>query len=410
MTEINTHPNYDDISSEVQTLAEFSKCDADVIGRSVEDREIHCLTLTDPAAATEDKQRVLIVAGQHGSEESGRAIAMALCEYLLSEDPTACDLLRKLAVAVVPCANPDGSLTNKYRNVDDVNIAHAYSIGRPASSPEGRALESFALSFAPELFVDVHGRAGGGMRGCVWISPPLDFTPDRFFLTELARSAQEAGEAAGYPQAEVKPPGAFPDMTRSDLRLGDRLAAECKTLPLGLETIEKYYTEKEWRESGVARLKRLLEMGTEDYFGLGEPGYPGCLVSGSRIFGLKAHGRTAASRRENRVALVNFVRRNWCIVDRGADGVEGCATIEIRSEGIQGPNPQRFSVLLRTKKPCSIQSITYDGETLVPSDEHGYRIWEDAISVFVQANIMKPFGGPERRLDITYDSPYLKGH
>jgi len=377
---------------------------------------------------------VLVVAGQHGTEESGRSEALELIAWLASGGREARRVLGCHEIAVVPCANPDGAVHGTYRNAEDVDVAHTYSLGAPAGTPEGRCLEEFALPFAPEVVVDIHGRAGGGMKDTVWLSRPPAFTPDRHYLTVMALEMCRAAEEAGFPQAEVQPPGslgpaalgpaalgpaALGESDRTGLTLGEKMAAEVKSLGFGVETIEHYYREPQWRADGLARLRRLLRFGCEDAFGLGEPGYPASVVSGSRICALKAHGRTAARRRESRVELSRFLGSNWAIVDRGADGLDGYARVKIFSKTVDGDNPERFAVLLRIKKPCRVRAVTWQGEALAElaaeeggedgDGDHGFSTWEDGISVLVQANIARPFGGggPERVLEVRYDSPFL---
>lgn len=407
MAQDDNRPCYEEVMEGVERVRPHPLCDVQSLGKSVQGRDIPLVLLTDPDAPDDDKQHTLIVAGMHGTEESGRAIALELISFLTSGDPEAAETLRRQAVAVIPCCNPDGAILATYRNADDVDIAHTFVIGGEAGTPAGRAIEKFAVPFAPEVIVDIHGLAGGSMKDRVWFERPWRFTPDRFFLAAIGRAMSEAGEQAGFPQCEVSPPSPLDPEETTGLRLGSKLAAECKSLGLGLETIEHYYREPEWRADGLARLKRLLRFGNEDAFGLGEPGYPASLVSGYRVCGLKAHGDTAARRRESRIALTQFVHRNWIIVDRGADGLDGCAKVRIESKGSEGPNPQRFAVLLRIKNPCEIQSIEWDGETLKEDAQRGYRTWQDANSRLIQINLNAPLGGPERFITIQYACPFF---
>lgn len=376
-----------------------------MLGKSVQGREIPCAICTDPTAPDDDKQHIFIVAGQHGAEESGRAIALEVMEFLARVDAEAADILRRQVVAIVPCGSPDGAQLDSNRNAVGDDIAHSYLFDAPNKTLEGQALERFALAFAPEVSVDMHGRAGGGMKELAWMCPAYGFGSDRYFLTRMSMAMAEAGEAAGFPQAELEPPAALNLKAMATGLLGEKLAAETKTLSFGLETIEKYYREADWRATGLARIRRLLRFGQEDAFGLGEPGYPAALISGTRAYAIKAHGPTAAERRANRVEMVNFLRRNFCIAERGADGVDGCAQVRVVSRTIEGPNPHRFALLMRIRKPCRVQAAEWDGQALQPDAVHGYRLWEDTASVLVQANIARPFGGPERVLTVRYESP-----
>lgn len=405
----NTHPNFEDIKKYIEELEKkknpFLKIR--IIGQSVQGRDIHCLLITDPEIRQEEKQHVMIAAGQHGSEESGRASALELIDFLLSGKEECPEILKNTVVAIIPCSNPDSSMTDQYHNADDVNVAHDYALDGPSTNIEGQALENFANEFIPDFFCDIHGRAGGGMKGCIWLTPPMDFTPDRLFLTCMGVEIHKAAEKKGYPQTEFKVPGSFRKIKGNHATLGNKLCWELKTLCCGMETIEHYYTEPDWRVSGLARLRAMLFYPCTDTFGLGIKGYPNILISGYRTHGLIAHGLNAAQRRANRVEMSNFIKNNFCSAERDADGLQGCCRVRIISETVTGKNPQRFSVLTRFKNPCTINRVSFDNEKLSESNEHGYEIREDDISTFVKTNLLKPFGGPERHLTINYDSPYL---
>lgn len=405
MTPGANRPGYEDVLQAVEQVGSNPICKVQILGHSVEGRAIPCLFLTDPSVPDDDKQCVLVVAGQHGTEESGRAIALELISFLARGGPEPSNILKRHVIAVIPCANPDGAVHETYRNAEGVDIAHTFAIDAPAGTPEGRAIERFAAPFAPEVVVDVHGLAGGSMKDRVWYERPWHFTPDRYFLAVMGLEMSRAAESAGFPHCETSPPSPLDPGETAGLRLGGKLAAEAKSLGFGMESIEHYYREPEWRADGLSRLRRLLRFGMEDFFGLGEPGYPASLVSGYRECGLKAHGRTALERRRNRIALVRFLRRNWATVERLPDGIEKCARVRVSSKTIEGPNVERFAVLLRIRKPCEVTSVEWEGETLGPDGKHGFRQWEDGISRLIQVNVMAPFGGPERFLTIRYDSP-----
>lgn len=402
-----SRPDYEDVLQAIQkTQAEGGpRVQVRILGRSVEGRDIPCVVCTDPAVPDEQKQRVFVVAGQQGTKESGRAIAIALLEFLVSADPLASQILQHQVIAVVPCANPDGAQLDVRGNAKDLDVAHSYKLDQPSTTPEGWLLERFGLGFAPEVFVDLHGRGGGNMKEYTWLSPVWSFSSDAYFTTIMSAQMALAAEEVGFPQYEVLPPRQVLNDWGDEDTLGGKLAAEVKALPFNIETIEQYYREAEWRVTGMVRLKRLLQYGLEDTFGLGQRGYPGMLISGGRIYGLIAHGRTAAARRQNRVEMTTFLRRNYSHADRGEDGLERCATMFVSSETCEGPNPERFSMLLRIRKPCHVEAVEWKGVPLPPGSDHGYETWENNNSVFIKANILEPFGGPQRFLTVRYDSP-----
>ncbi len=405
----NTHPDYNDVEKCIKDLEKKKNPFVEIrtIGQTVQGRDIHCLLLTDPEIDEKEKQHVMIVAGQHGSEESGRASALELVDFLVAGKEESPEILKSTVVAIIPCSNPDSSLTDQYHNADDVNVAHDYALDAPSTNKEGRALEDFAHEFVPDFFCDIHGRAGGGMKACIWLTPPQDFTPNRLFLTRMGMEIHKAAEKKGYPQTEFTVPENFKTIEGNHATLGNKLSWELNTLCCGMETIEHYYNEPDWRASGLARLRAMLFYAYTDTFGLGIKGYPSILISGYRTHGLIAHGLNAAQRRTNRVEMTHFIKTNFCSAERDADGLVGCCRVKIISETVNGKNPSRFSVLTRFKNPCTINKVKFDNEILSESNEHGYEIWEDEISTFVKTNLVKPFGGPERHLEINYDSPCL---
>lgn len=409
MSDPPAKPDHDDSLRQIDRLqSEFSRLvDARQIGRSVQGRTIPCAILTDPSAPAEGKQHVLLVAGQHGTEESGRAMVMGLTEWLVSGADEAGEVLREQVVSVIPCANPDGATNETYRNAEAVDIPHTYALDAPALTPEGRAIEAFAMDFVPDVVVDAHGRGGGGMKEEAWIQPAHRFSSDRLYLTLMSQAMAEAGEEAGFPQTALRPPAPLQHRDDHDAMLGEMLAWRLKSLGFGLETIEHYYRQADWEATGLARLRRLLRFGMEDAFGLGVRGYPNVLVSGSQTYGLMAHGQTAAERRASRVDLTRFLTRNFAIVERDADGLARGARLKVFSQTCEGDNPPRFSILLRIKNPCRIGDVTWKGQPLPAGTGYGYRTWTDACSTFVQADISEPFGGPERFLVVNYDCSYF---
>ncbi len=404
-----SRPGYQDVRVHLDSLEGQPVVEVREIGRSVQDRPIRAAILTDPTAPADDKQHVLIVAGQHGSEESGRAMAMATMDFLVGGSEEAAEILRKQVVAFVPCANPDGAVADTGKNADGDDIAHTWAYDEPAQTVEARALEGFAAEFIPDVSVDIHGRAGGGMKELAWVQPGWGFSSDRYFVTAMSLAMAEAGEAAGFPQCELSPAGRLEPGEGHHAMLGSVMAYRYKTLALGLESIEQYYRLAQWRATGAPRQRRLLRFGNEDAFGLGAAGYPNALVSGNRIYGLMAHGATAAQRRASRVELLAFLKRNFTIADRGADGKDRCCKITVSSKTCDGDNPQRFALLARIKNPCTVNAVTWDGEALAKADgPHGWRSWTDSCSTFVQASLTAPFGGPQRRLVVDYDCPYFE--
>lgn len=402
-------PDYPDVAERVESWRTDPRVTVTALGPSPEGRDIPCVTIADPGVPAEDKQRALIVAGQHGTEESGRAIALALADFLLAGSAEAEGLLSNQEIAIVPCCNPDGAQADTYENAQAIDTAHVFEFGRQPGSPEAEAIWGFARPFCPELFIDVHGLSGGSMSDRVWMDSQLAFSPNRTFMALMAQEATRASESLGYPTCELKIPPAIDTSQSHSRRIGERLALETGAMAFGVEAIEHYYTEKEWTEAGLARIRALLAYGSNDNFGLGERGYPNSLISGSRVCGLKAHGATASDRRASRVQLTAFLKNNMALVDRQADGPEGAALVRVFSETSHGERPDRFAVLLRFKKPFDLEDVTWKDAALKEGRRHGYELTEAESSVQMLVEIADRFGGDEARLEVRYRSPWLRG-
>jgi hypothetical protein len=408
-TTMNRHdrPDYNDVMSCVQDVASScARATVRRLGRSVQDRDIPCVIFSDPAVPQENKQRALILASQHGSEESGRAIVIALMRHLTSGHEEAQTWLRHQEIAVLPCCNPDGAQAGTYRNANDVDTAHDFPFDSAPKTPESACIEPFAMDFAPEMIIDIHGMAGGSMHDRVWMTPVPHFSVNRYFATMMAEQATRSAEDAGYPFCEIRPPRDINNAKSATHLLGEKLSFEMNTLSFGIEAIEHYYTEKEWCEAGMLRLRALLSHGCSDAFNLGATGYPNSLISGFRLSGLWAHGKTAARRRESRKELTKYLRENFIMATRAPDGLERKAKLSVTSKTFVGKTPERFRLSVRLKKPAQITSVTWDGQALHENNsEHGYEVLERQHDLQVMASLCAPLGGPDRALEVHYRSP-----
>ena len=110
-------------------------------GRSAQDRELEVTV----AGLRTSGLRVLVIGGQHGDE----TLAMEAVETVRDVWPER----RGLAVAFIPCVNPDGRAAGTRRNAAGIDLNRDH---QRLETPECRALHSFARAFQPQLVVDVH--------------------------------------------------------------------------------------------------------------------------------------------------------------------------------------------------------------------------------------------------------------
>jgi hypothetical protein len=123
------------------------RLDVEVVGRSVEGRDIHLLRLGHGA------RRVLLWSQMHGDEPSATPALLDVADTLLSGDPEWNVVLERLTLLMVPMLNPDGAERYVRRN------AQAIDINRDAlvlATPEGRLLKGLRERFRPELGFNLH--------------------------------------------------------------------------------------------------------------------------------------------------------------------------------------------------------------------------------------------------------------
>ena len=134
------------------------------LGRSHEGRPIRMELLGD------GPQRVLVIAGVHGNEPGGPALARRLGQYLRQHP----QLLAGCTVGIVTEVNPDGLARGSRTNAAGVDLNRNYPSsdwrparpgeldhGRfPASEPETRAVMRAVMLLEPQRIVDIHSITG----------------------------------------------------------------------------------------------------------------------------------------------------------------------------------------------------------------------------------------------------------
>ena len=350
-------------------------------GETAEGRPILAVSVTDSEAAADDQQHVLVVAGQHGNEESGRLVALALLDWLVSDEAAVTRTRQR--IVVLPNVNPDGAERNLHATPQGIqpNLDHA---PEGARFPEGRAVEKVAFELQPEVFLDLHARGGAGCSyGMVLYPRPRVYTEDDNLLHALAAEMTAAGEAAGLPH--VTHPLTWPGWggDASD-EVSTTLFAyrRFKSLVFLTETPESdtHVFPAELRaRSGLAALQTLLAHGNRRHAFSRYEGYP-CGLIGMRYAGVTAVGRTAAARRASRVAL-------W----KNADGFESLRVAAPEETALKrlsfvykgAPVSEGAGLQVRAAGLMDVESVTLDGRALAPSETDGYGLWHDGCSTFV---------------------------
>jgi len=107
-----------------------------------------------PEADPRGLRKLLIIARQHGSEPAGTEAAMALLRHFAtSESRAEAALLERVALMIIPMANPDGAVAGRRGNSAGVDLNRDWGA---LSQPETRAIEGAFLDWRPDVVIDLH--------------------------------------------------------------------------------------------------------------------------------------------------------------------------------------------------------------------------------------------------------------
>jgi hypothetical protein len=121
-------PTYAEIQTRLQTIAaaypEITRLVS--IGKSVQNRDIWCLKITDNPDAEEDEPEVKLSSAIHGNETTGMEMTLRLAEYLTANyaaDTTVSAMVNGMEIWLCPLHNPDGyAASSRYNaNFKDLN-------------------------------------------------------------------------------------------------------------------------------------------------------------------------------------------------------------------------------------------------------------------------------------------------
>jgi hypothetical protein len=160
--------------------------------------DIFLAVITDEGVASPDqlnraKPTILVVASQHGDEQSAKEAALRLCRDLAAGELS--PLLKALNFLVIPQANPYGNLFDRRQNEQglDLNRDHV-----KLESPEVRAIHRVFRTWLPEVTLDLHEKGDDYYRvslGCVSnanISSRLQDFSRSVILADVERSLEKS--------------------------------------------------------------------------------------------------------------------------------------------------------------------------------------------------------------------------
>jgi len=347
---------------------------------TVQGRGIYAVTVTDPNVSDADKQHVLVVGGQHGNEESGRIVALALIDWLVSK--AAATTRRKQKIVIMPNMNPDSAETDMHANAVGIqpNLDHD-ARGGPRSR-EGKALEIIARKLQPDVYVDLHACGGMGCATDLVLYPRFKpHTLDDYFLHIIADEMVSAGEKAGIPQSTfcLSWWGVEPFDSPSSTAWCYRLFKSIVLLTENTEHNVYSYSVRDRARSGLAKLKALLAWGNRRYPKLGYAGYPNMLVGGTFDRGLTAVGKTAAARRRSRIDiwrnLPAFKKYSYAFPAKPTE-----KTVHVDYAGPRLKHGVGFQTNVRGR--LKVAKVTLNGRPLRPSETNGYYTWSHGCATF----------------------------
>ncbi len=145
---------YAEMMAALQDLHETERVTCQSIGKTTGGRHIAMAVVHDPAFQPMSLRKMLVIARQHGNEPAGTEAAMALLRHMAESDGRAeTELLKRVALLVIPMANPDGASRSSRRNGAGVDLNRDW---QALSQPETKAIEGVFLAWRPDTVIDLH--------------------------------------------------------------------------------------------------------------------------------------------------------------------------------------------------------------------------------------------------------------
>lgn len=199
------YTQYQEVSQFLSALDEASRqVTVQTIGKTLDAKDFPAANLfltviteegaASPAALNRKKLTLLIVASQHGNEQSAKEAALQLIRDAAIGDLQS--LLKRINLLVIPQANPYGNFFNRRQNEQNLDLNRDHV---KLESPETRAIHAVFNQWMPEVTLDIHEKGDDYYRvstGCVSnvnISEGLQRFSREIMFPEIARSVAAAG-------------------------------------------------------------------------------------------------------------------------------------------------------------------------------------------------------------------------
>ncbi|MEO0126086.1 MAG: M14 family zinc carboxypeptidase, partial [candidate division WOR-3 bacterium] len=180
----------------------------DTIGRSVQNRVLLAMKITDNAGVDEHEPRILWDATTHGNENIGTEVCLYLVRHLLLNygvDPLITNLVNTREIWIIPIVNPDGMVARSRGNANGVDLNRDYGYlwdtgwGSPApfSQPEILAIRNFTQRAPFVIYTTYHS----GTEAAMWPWGYSTNAPyDSIFMAFLC---QRYSSYTGYPAFQI---------------------------------------------------------------------------------------------------------------------------------------------------------------------------------------------------------------
>jgi len=149
---LEAYHNYTELTAELQNLAAAhpTLCQLYSVGKTVQNRDLWALRISDNVGAEEDEPEFRYIANMHGDETVGREILIYFARDLLNlygSDATLTNLVDTTEIWLMPSLNPDGfeAGTRGNANGQDLNRDFPDRIDDPVNTTAGRQVETAAV-------------------------------------------------------------------------------------------------------------------------------------------------------------------------------------------------------------------------------------------------------------------------
>src|SRR5437016_3894173 len=134
----------------------------EVIGKTVHNRGIELLTITDPSVPDTGKKVIWLMARQHAWETGTSLVADGAVRFLLSKDAEAARIRRSVVFKVIPLFDMDGAAEGTVRfNVNGYDNNRNWDTADPKLMPEISSIRKALLAWVDSgqpinLFLAMH--------------------------------------------------------------------------------------------------------------------------------------------------------------------------------------------------------------------------------------------------------------